>query len=117
MTAVPKQTDAVSAAAVIAVGATGLPELTPNSPETLHALRVAHSEAVGYTFVLALAAACFAFPFSCAMKHLNIKHIAEARLKKTSRDEFGAPAKDSACKTIELDEEQAGGKGEVTHTS
>lgn len=98
----------VSAAEVIAVGATGLSELT-SSLDILHALRIAYSESVRYTFVLALAAACFAFPFSCAMENLNIKHISEERSKKSNQTDVDTTSKDSPSEVIELDEEQGGG--------
>ncbi|KAI1078845.1 MFS general substrate transporter [Whalleya microplaca] len=73
-TSVPKHTDAVSPLQVIAAGATGLPALA-STPEILYALRLAYSEGIRDTLILALAAACLAFPFSCAMEHLNIKRI------------------------------------------
>ncbi|KAI0006869.1 MFS general substrate transporter [Xylariaceae sp. FL0662B] len=81
MTSVPRATNLVSSLDVIAVGATGLAELAP-TPEVLYSLRVAYSEAIRDTLILALAAACFGFPFSCGMQRLNIKKIAKERLSK-----------------------------------
>lgn len=110
-TKVPEQTDAVSAGAVIAVGAAGLSQLT-SSPEILYALRVAYSEAVRYTFLLALAAACFAFPFSCAMEQLNIKRIAKERSKSPEPNgcELDAPlTKKPPYELVEFDEGMRGG--------
>ncbi|OTB08908.1 hypothetical protein M426DRAFT_260239 [Hypoxylon sp. CI-4A] len=80
---VPKHTDVVSPFEVIAAGATGLSAIAP-TPEVLYALRSAYAEAIRDTFTLALAAACFAFPFSCAMERLNIKRIAEERQLKSA---------------------------------
>lgn len=74
----PEQTNAVRASEVIAIGASGLAKLT-NSPEVLHALRLAYSGALQPVFISALAAACFAFPFSCGMERLNLKRVAEQR--------------------------------------
>ncbi|KAK2593319.1 hypothetical protein QQS21_008962 [Conoideocrella luteorostrata] len=75
---VPQQTDAVRASDVIAIGASGLAHLT-DSPEVLHALRLAYAGALRPVFILALAAACFAFPFACGMERLNLRHVAEQR--------------------------------------
>ncbi|KAI0383424.1 MFS general substrate transporter [Hypomontagnella monticulosa] len=79
--AVPKHTSLVSPLDVIAVGGTGLAQIAP-TPEVLYDLRMAYSEAIRDTFILALAAACFAFPASCGMERLNIKHISQERLSK-----------------------------------
>ncbi|KAI1760080.1 MFS general substrate transporter [Hypoxylon sp. FL1150] len=86
---IPKYTDAVSPSEVIAVGATGLVQL-PIGPEVLYSLRVAYSEAIRDTLTLALAAACFAFPFSCGMERLNIKRIAEERQRKHESNDSGS---------------------------
>ncbi|KAF2971336.1 hypothetical protein GQX73_g2190 [Xylaria multiplex] len=75
---VPRNTDAVTPQAVIAVGAAGLGHLAPNV-EVLAALRLAYAEALRDPLILALAAALLAFPFSCAMERLNIKRVAEKR--------------------------------------
>jgi hypothetical protein len=73
-----RYTDAVSPEQVIAVGATGLTLLT-SSPEVLEVLRRAYSNSVIKALILALVAACLAFPPSLAMEFKNIKRIAEAR--------------------------------------
>ncbi|KAI6088863.1 MFS general substrate transporter [Hypoxylon rubiginosum] len=83
---VPKHTSLVSPVDVIAVGATGLAQIAP-TPEVLYDLRMAYSEAIRDTFILALAAACFAFPASCGMERLNIKHIAQERLSKQNESD------------------------------
>lgn len=87
----PAYTSAVSPAQVIAVGATGLDKIAA-TPVILQELRRAYSEAVRDPLIFALAAACFAFPFACAMEQLNIKKIAEERkiksdLEKSERGE------------------------------
>ncbi|RYC61641.1 hypothetical protein CHU98_g4575 [Xylaria longipes] len=78
MTTVPRHTSAVAPQAVIAAGASGLDQLAPTL-EVLSALRSAYAEALRDPLILALASALLAFPFSCAMERLNIKHIAEQR--------------------------------------
>ncbi|KAI0017069.1 MFS general substrate transporter [Xylariomycetidae sp. FL0641] len=86
MTSVPAHTNVVSPLQVIAVGATGLDKISP-TPEVLHDLRVAYSAAVRDPLILSLAAAVFAFPFSCAMERLNIKKVAKQReLEKEQRN-------------------------------
>ncbi|KAI1842587.1 hypothetical protein JX266_011200 [Neoarthrinium moseri] len=86
MTTVPAYTSAVSPFEVIAVGATGLGKIAPTL-EILHELRLAYSEAVRSPLILALAAACFAFPFSCSMEWLNIKRVAEERKRQKAEIE------------------------------
>lgn len=75
-TSVARHTDVVPPEYVIAAGVSGLRSLT-TSPEVLLALRKAYSESVRYTFILAVAALCFAFLPSCAMERVNIKQVAE----------------------------------------
>ena len=77
---IPQYTLAVSPSAVIAVGATGLTKLAP-SPEILRELRLAYAVAIRDTLIFALAAACAAFPFACSMQWLNVKKVAEERLR------------------------------------
>jgi len=59
-------------------GAGGLAEIS-SSPVVLAALRHAYADAVRWTMILAVASICIAFPSSCAMEWLNIKHVAEQR--------------------------------------
>ncbi|KAK8139320.1 MFS general substrate transporter [Apiospora sp. TS-2023a] len=88
-TAVPSHTHgAVSAPQVISAGATGLGQIAPTA-EVLRALRSAYAEAVRDPLILALAAACMAFPFAAAMERLNIKRIAEERKRRLEEEEKG----------------------------
>jgi hypothetical protein len=103
-TAVPQYTNAVTPEQVIAAGATGLASLAP-TPEVLQDIRLAYADSIRYTLILALAAACLSFPFSCAMERLNVKHIAKERARlqeETQRNEVevGASAVDSEGKTV-----------------
>ncbi|KAH7323166.1 MFS multidrug transporter-like protein [Stachybotrys elegans] len=63
---------------VVAVGASGLTQLT-NSSATLQDLRRAYGQAVRDVFILGLAFACFAAVPCLAMEWLNIKHEAIKR--------------------------------------
>lgn len=99
-TAVLEYTDAVSPAQVIAVGAVGLTTLA-SSPAILSALRHAYSDSIPRTFILALAAACIAFPPSLAMEWVNIKHVAKGRLDGGQ----GQSDKDVQVVTVEQDPE------------
>jgi hypothetical protein len=87
-TSVAQHTDMVPPEYVIAAGVSGLGSLTA-SPAVLLALRQAYSESVRYTFILAVAALCFAFLPACAMERVNIKQVAEERqrLQKQSKAE------------------------------
>jgi hypothetical protein len=76
--AVPEYTNAVTPAEVVVAGAGGLAEIS-SSPVVLAALRHAYADAVRWTMILAVASICIAFPSSCAMEWLNIKHVAEQR--------------------------------------
>ncbi|OTA54020.1 MFS multidrug transporter-like protein, partial [Hypoxylon sp. EC38] len=76
--AVPRYTDAVTPAAVIQAGATGL-NTVATSPMVLEAIRSAYVEAVRRTIILGLAGICMTVPVSCAMEWVNIKHVAERR--------------------------------------
>ncbi|KAI4858582.1 hypothetical protein F4820DRAFT_442192 [Hypoxylon rubiginosum] len=76
--AVPRYTDAVTPAAVIQVGATGLTAVA-TSPTVLEAIRSAYVEAVRRTIILGLAGICMTVPVSFAMEWVNIKHVAERR--------------------------------------
>ncbi|KAF2445324.1 MFS general substrate transporter [Karstenula rhodostoma CBS 690.94] len=76
--AVANTTADVSPQAVINAGAMGLPMLAKSSA-MLFTLREAYAEAIRYTFILALVAACAAFPWALGMEWLNIRKIAEAR--------------------------------------
>ncbi|KAI1658100.1 major facilitator superfamily domain-containing protein [Daldinia decipiens] len=71
--AVPRYTNAVTPAAVIEAGATGL-QIVATSPTVLEALRAAYVEAVRRTIILGLAGICMVVPVSCAMEWINIKH-------------------------------------------
>ncbi|KAK8017349.1 MFS general substrate transporter, partial [Apiospora rasikravindrae] len=78
--AVPKYTDgAMSAAAVIQAGATGLAAVAAGDMQLLESLRMAYGEAVRRTIILGLAGACLAVPAATGMKWLNIKRVAEER--------------------------------------
>ncbi|KUI59517.1 Putative HC-toxin efflux carrier TOXA [Cytospora mali] len=94
--AIPEYTNAVTPAAVIGVGAAGLSELS-SSPAVLDALRHAYADAIRWTMYLAVAAMCIAFPSSCSMEWLNIKHVAEQRKARDEmepqnhRNNFAAP--------------------------
>jgi hypothetical protein len=102
--AVPRFTAEVAPDQVIAVGATGLELLAP-SPVVLDALRRAYAESVLPTFILALVAACFAFPPACGMERVNIKHVAEERRLKLQADHDGSERqgeeKEKARSTVE----------------
>ncbi|KAK8081415.1 MFS general substrate transporter [Apiospora saccharicola] len=105
-TAVPSHTHgAVSAPQVISAGATGLGQIAGSSAEaeTLRALRSAYAEAVRDPLILALAAACLAFPFAAAMERLNIKRIAEERGSKRRVEE-------EADSGLERKKEDGGGR-------
>ncbi|KAI1205122.1 major facilitator superfamily domain-containing protein [Annulohypoxylon truncatum] len=78
--AVPRYTNAVSPAEVIQAGATGLSTVA-TSPEVLYALRSAYRDAVRWTIILGLAGICMTIPAACAMEWVNIKKVAEARLR------------------------------------
>ncbi|KAI1171188.1 MFS multidrug transporter-like protein [Nemania sp. FL0916] len=84
-TAVLTYTSAVSPSQVIAAGASGLPSLTLN-PSVLHALRTAYSDAVHYTLILALAGTALAILPAGATENLNIKTIANERLRAKSME-------------------------------
>ena len=71
---------------------------------------MAYAESVRYTFILALAAACFALPFSCAMEQLNIKRIAEARLRQKEENELDTHLKASPYEVTD-NEHGAGSTG------
>ncbi|KAI1130117.1 MFS general substrate transporter [Nemania abortiva] len=102
MITVPRHTSAVTPQAVIAAGATGLEQLSP-TPEILAALRSAYAEALRDPLIFALASALLAFPFSCAMERLNIKHISEERQKR----QVG----------VEQDKEKMNTKNDIDNTS
>ena len=85
-TAVPSHTrGAVSAPQVLAAGATGLGRIAP-SAEVLRALRAAYAEAVRGPLLLALAAACLAFPPAATMERLNIREVAEGRRRRREEE-------------------------------
>ncbi|KAK7710778.1 hypothetical protein SLS64_005682 [Diaporthe eres] len=71
--------NAVSAAQVVAAGASGLVALSAGSAEILEALRWAYSEALRRVLILCVAAICLAFPAACCMEWLNIRTEAEKR--------------------------------------
>lgn len=75
---VPRRTHAVSPAAVVKAGASGLHALAP-SPQSLNALRDAYASAIWRTLVFALVAACVALPFALGMERLNVKVVAKRR--------------------------------------
>ncbi|KAK6953345.1 hypothetical protein Daesc_005648 [Daldinia eschscholtzii] len=91
--AVPRYTDAVTPAAVIGAGATGL-QLIATSPAVLEALRAAYVEAVRRTIVLGLAGICMTVPVSCAMEWINIKSVAETKLRALASKEMPARSRD-----------------------
>ncbi|KAK8129266.1 MFS general substrate transporter [Apiospora kogelbergensis] len=82
MTSVPAHTNAVSPLQVISIRATGLSNIAP-SAEVLGDLRMAYAEAVRDPLILALAAACLAFPFALAMERLNLIDVAEERKRRS----------------------------------
>ncbi|GAW25754.1 putative efflux pump antibiotic resistance protein [Rosellinia necatrix] len=88
--AVPKYTDAVSAAEVIQAGANGLTHLAA-SPDVLLALRSAYVEAVRRTIILGLAGVILATLASCFMERVNIKHIAEERKRALKPEDSSSP--------------------------
>ncbi|KAA8569041.1 hypothetical protein EYC84_000714 [Monilinia fructicola] len=80
-TSVPAHTSAVSAEAVIKVGATGLQDLAGGSSILLSALREAYTVAIRDAMYYALAAASLSLPFACGMQWFNLKKVAEERRK------------------------------------
>ncbi|KAK8026497.1 major facilitator superfamily domain-containing protein [Apiospora marii] len=60
--------------------------------EVLRDLRAAYAEAVRDPLILALAAACLAFPFAAAMERLNIKKISEERTRRLEESKTSARA-------------------------
>ncbi|KAJ4286035.1 hypothetical protein N0V90_013382 [Kalmusia sp. IMI 367209] len=86
--AIPNYTTDVSPQMVINAGAMGLP-LLAKSPDILLALRRAYADAIRYTLILSLVAACVAFPWALGMEWLNIRKIAEARRAETAEKADG----------------------------
>ncbi|KAF1969288.1 hypothetical protein BU23DRAFT_401572, partial [Bimuria novae-zelandiae CBS 107.79] len=80
---VPGYTSELSPEVVINAGAAGLVSLA-QSPELLLALRRAYAQAIRYTLILPLVAACAAFLPEMGMDWLNIRHVAEARRANTT---------------------------------
>ncbi|TEY64669.1 hypothetical protein BOTCAL_0144g00050 [Botryotinia calthae] len=80
-TSVPAHTTAVSAEAIIKVGASGLQDLAGGSEIVLTALREAYTIAIRDAMYYALAAACLSLPFACGMQWFNLKKVAEERRK------------------------------------
>ncbi|ETS85984.1 hypothetical protein PFICI_04009 [Pestalotiopsis fici W106-1] len=90
---VPRYTDAVTAREVIQAGATGL-ENVAKSPVVLHALRAAYAQAVRRTIILGLAGICLVVPISFAMEWVNIKEVAETRLRLGESQQLQSESKD-----------------------
>jgi len=80
--AVPRYTSDMSPQTVISAGAMGLAAIA-RTPEVLLALRRAYAQAIRYTLILSLVAACAAFPSALGMEWLNIRKVAEARRAET----------------------------------
>lgn len=76
---VPEHTSAVSAAQVLAAGASGLLALAAGQADILEALRWAYSEVLRRVLILCVAAICLSFPPACCMEWLIIKTEAERR--------------------------------------
>lgn len=78
MDKVPFLTPDISPAAVIAVGAIGLPGIA-SSPNELVNLRIIWNTAISRVMIFSLAMVCAALPVTIGMEWLNAKKIASAR--------------------------------------
>lgn len=78
MDKIPSLTPNISPAAVIAVGAIGLPGIV-SSPVELLNLRAVWNTAISRVMILSLAMVCAALPITLGMEWLNAKKIASAR--------------------------------------
>ncbi|CAI6336752.1 unnamed protein product [Periconia digitata] len=94
--AVPMYAPDVPLQRVINAGAMGL-EVLAQTPETLLALREAYAEAIRSTLILALVAACAAFPCAWGMEWLNLRKVAEARRIEKELDTLAPPEISIKC--------------------
>lgn len=81
---IPLYTSAVSPAAVLGVGATGLRNLAGSNSTLLLALREAYADAIQDAMIYAVAGVCVALPFACGMQWFNIKRVAKQRREATA---------------------------------